>query len=113
MSSGESSHTKDGEVYWQSFSSLLSGRIEGSQTRVLYYLYNRIQLIILNKSICAPKAFIVKYVDCPQCVTQYLINSSNHPNQIVRAECRRSNDLVAVIIHNKKEVYFPWLYFIC
>ena len=34
MSSEEISHTLDGEVYWQSFSSLLSGRIELSQTRV-------------------------------------------------------------------------------
>ena len=30
--SGESYHTTDGEVYWQSFSFLLSGRIEGCQT---------------------------------------------------------------------------------
>ena len=33
--SGENSHTKDGEVYRRSHSSLLSGKIEGSQTHVV------------------------------------------------------------------------------
>ena len=32
--SGENTPTKDSEVYWQSFSYLLSGRIEGCQTGV-------------------------------------------------------------------------------
>ena len=33
---GESSHTKDGEVYWQPLSFLLSGRIEGCRTHVFF-----------------------------------------------------------------------------
>ena len=32
-------HTKDGEVYQQSQSSLLMGKIEASQTRVLWNIY--------------------------------------------------------------------------
>ena len=34
--SGENTPTKDSEAYWQSFSSLLSGQIEGCQTRVVW-----------------------------------------------------------------------------
>ena len=30
----KNTHTKDGEVYWRSHSSLFRGKIEGSQTRV-------------------------------------------------------------------------------